>query len=97
MLNNHFIVDVICESDYCMNGGACLYPHGNCSCTDQWTGDRCQHCMSNTTLHRYTQLNTFTIAICTDGFCMNGGNCLYPDVNCSCPENWSGNKCQIGI
>ncbi len=34
------------------------------------------------------------VAICGDGFCMNGGNCLYPDVNCSCPDNWSVNQCQ---
>ena len=28
--------------------------------------------------------------------CSNGGNCLYPDGNFSCPTNWSGNRCQLG-
>jgi len=32
-------------------------------------------------------------ANCSDGFCQNGGNCSYPDVNCTCPPNWSGHTC----
>ena len=32
---------------------------------------------------------------CTDGFCLNGGNCSYYN-NCSCPIEWKGEQCQMG-
>ena len=26
---------------------------------------------------------------------MNEGNCSYPDVNCTCTEEWEGDQCEI--
>ena len=37
------------------------------------------------------------IAICNETFCMNGGNCSYPNTNCTCMEGWEGNRCEMGI
>ena len=41
------------------------------------------------------------IAICNSMeddtlFCLNGGTCLYPNKNCTCPFGWEGNTCEIG-
>ncbi len=35
-------------------------------------------------------------ALCEEDFCENGGECLYPDTNCTCTEQWTGPQCQIG-
>ena len=36
------------------------------------------------------------LGICGDGFCQNGGECLYPDINCTCTPDWQGDQCGIG-
>ena len=30
-------------------------------------------------------------------YCLNGGSCLYPFINCACPSGWEGNRCETGI
>ena len=35
------------------------------------------------------------IAECDENFCFNGGTCLPPDKNCTCPEDWTGDRCNI--
>ena len=37
--------------------------------------------------------STISVAVCEDEFCLNGGTCLHPGVNCSCPANWMGVRC----
>ena len=27
---------------------------------------------------------------------MNGGTCVDPNVRCSCPDGWEGNRCETG-
>ena len=39
--NNKISNIAVCAGDFCMNGGQCLYPDTNCTCTDGWTGERC--------------------------------------------------------
>lgn len=33
-------------------------------------------------------------ALCSEGFCKNGGSCLYPNVNCTCLPEWKGSTCR---
>ena len=40
-------------------------------------------------------LNTH-VAVCDEDFCENGGMCLYPDTNCTCPHGWEGDQCETG-
>ncbi len=33
------------------------------------------------------------VGVCETGFCQNGGTCLYPHINCTCPVGWTGDRC----
>ena len=51
--------------------------------------------------HTYVETNTETLrhamfaytAVC-NGTCQNGGTCLSPNANCSCPIGYSGEFCE---
>ena len=36
------------------------------------------------------------VALCNETFCLNEGSCLYPNVNCTCPDGWEGDRCESG-
>ena len=38
----------------------------------------------------------FFVAICNEDICKNGGMCLFPNINCSCPDGWEGAHCETG-
>ena len=38
----------------------------------------------------------FVVATCNEDFCKNGGTCLFPNINCSCPDGWEGAHCETG-
>ena len=35
--------------------------------------------------------------MCAEEFCQNGGTCLYLDTNCTCPEDWTGDRCNESL
>ena len=37
-----------------------------------------------------------SLAACSGGGCLNGGECIGPN-RCRCPFGWMGNNCEIGI
>ena len=41
-----------------------------------------------------TFIEKYFTAICR--FCLNGGICLYPYVNCACTSQWEGDRCDKG-
>jgi len=43
--------------------------------------------------HNYLLVHS---AICEDDFCLNGGNCSYPNSRCSCTADWAGHRCEMG-
>ncbi len=78
-----------------MNEGHCSAPD-ICNCTSQWIGEQCE-IGTIIVFNDSKQVIFFLTAICSEGFCMNGGNCSYPDVNCTCtPNQWEGDQCEIG-
>ncbi len=94
---NALIIPAICDGGFCMNGGECLYPNVNCTCTEEWDGDQCDIGKLVTRACMHILHNICIIALCKEGFCMNGGNCTYPNINCTCEEGyWEGNRCQNG-
>ncbi len=36
------------------------------------------------------------LAICEDGFCLNGGTCFLPNIECKCPPERGGSQCDTG-
>ncbi len=39
----------------------------------------------------------FIPAICEDNFCLNGGTCNFPNINCICTDEWTGNNCGVKV
>ncbi len=37
----------------------------------------------------------FISAMCNETFCMNEGNCSFPNINCTCTEDWEGDRCEL--
>ncbi len=37
------------------------------------------------------------LAICEDDFCLNGGECFLPNIECICPPEWEGSQCDTGM
>ena len=81
-----------------MNGGICADPNVRCSCPNGWEGNQCQtgSCMTRVGCPIHKPCVVYS-AICYDRFCKNGGTCLVPNISCSCPIEWKGNQCQIGM
>lgn len=62
-----------------------------------WNGTQCEtgiyvHEHYTALLHCDPQYGLY-IAICMEGFCENGGDCLHPNTNCFCVGDWIGNRC----
>ena len=90
-------VGTACNTPICnppCENGNCTQP-GQCTCHVSWTGETCRegvrHCM-----YMHVLMSIVMIAMCGDGFCRNGGECLYPDTNCTCTPDWQGDQCGIG-
>ncbi len=91
------LVSAICTVP-CENEGQCVGPD-TCNCTDNWEGGTCA-------IVKFENLISFAIyvyykffcevAICAPAFCLNGGNCSFPNRNCSCTNEWSGERCENG-
>lgn len=50
--------------------------------------------IKNSMLHE-SNIYVHLPALCKEGFCKNGGDCLYPDRNCTCQRGWKGDTCEI--
>lgn len=89
-----------CSEPYCLNNGTYDYTLGTCSCPAAFKGTRCETVacvggtLPNTTDYSRcvcSAANT-TGALC-DAVCQNGGYGT-PMLTCSCPQIWTGDKCQ---
>jgi hypothetical protein len=86
----------LCYEGFCLNNGTCFMPNSSCHCTKDWDGDRCN--IGNSHIECLQSSNPcLPIALCEEGFCLNGGECLFPFTNCTCPHGWEGDQCEIGI
>ena len=88
----------ICHEGFCLNDGTCITPNSTCMCTEDWEGDRCHVGKQGPQVVMEHMIpGSSDTALCMDGFCQNGGTCLHPDINCTCPHGWEGDQCEIGV
>ncbi len=75
------------SDDFCKNGGNCSYPNTQCNCTEDWMGSRCDIGKKLNTKFKCLNWLNLMLAICEDDFCLNGGECYLPNIECICPPD----------
>ncbi|RMZ96451.1 neurogenic locus notch -like protein [Brachionus plicatilis] len=81
---------------FCLNGGTCrptnYSPYAMCICPPNYTGSRCEICVSSPVT---------SSPGCLANYCLNGGTCesisMDPYVSCRCPPNFTGTRCEICV